>query len=291
MANITNIPAPRVAFIDPKTGLIAREWYRFFLNLFTLVGSGGNSVTLDDLQTTPSNQDFSGDVANSLQQAQLLSLIAQYDQSIANLQQALDTRPADASNIQSQDNLSYLTTVIENIKQDIDALNSSPKPLEMHPVLYGSFYDTTSQTGSTTTATKVTFNSTDINGGVYIGSPTSRIYVSEAGIYNLQFSVQLQNTDTAVSDVNLWLAINGTDLVGSNGLISIPAKHGITNGHTIAGWNYYVNLAAGDYAELVWLPSAVTTTIQYYAATVGPPAIPATYSVILTMCKVNTTSG
>lgn len=291
MKNITNIPAPRVAFIDPKTGLIAREWYRFFLNLFTLTGSGGNSVTLDDLQTTPSNQDFSGDVANSLQQAQLLSLIAQYDQSIANLQQTLDTRPANASIVQSQDNLSYLTTVIENVRQDIDALNSSPKPLEMHPVLYGSFYDTTSQTGSTTAATKITFNSTDINGGVYIGSPTSRIYVSEAGIYNLQFSVQLQNTDAAVSDVNLWVAINGTDLAGSNGFVSIPAKHAGIDGHAIVGWNYYLNLAAGNYVELLWLPSAVTTTIQYYAAVVGPPAIPATYSVILTMCKVNTTSG
>ena len=40
MPNLTNIPAPRVTFIDPRTNFMTREWYRFFLNLFTLNGSG-----------------------------------------------------------------------------------------------------------------------------------------------------------------------------------------------------------------------------------------------------------
>ena len=51
--NITRIPAPRVQIIDPTTGLISREWYRFFLNLFDLTGSGSNAVTLDELQIGP----------------------------------------------------------------------------------------------------------------------------------------------------------------------------------------------------------------------------------------------
>ena len=50
MLNITNIPAPRVAVIDPATGLMSREWYRFFLNVFVLTGSGSATVTLTDLQ-------------------------------------------------------------------------------------------------------------------------------------------------------------------------------------------------------------------------------------------------
>jgi hypothetical protein len=53
MANITNIPAPRVDFIDPRTGKMAREWYRFFLNLFQLAGSGTTDVSLADLQLMP----------------------------------------------------------------------------------------------------------------------------------------------------------------------------------------------------------------------------------------------
>jgi hypothetical protein len=38
--NITQITAPRVALLDPKTGLMSREWYRFFYNQYVLTGSG-----------------------------------------------------------------------------------------------------------------------------------------------------------------------------------------------------------------------------------------------------------
>ena len=57
MLNLTNIPAPRVDFIDPRTGLMSREWYRFFLNLFTLTGTGGNQISLEELQFGPPNND------------------------------------------------------------------------------------------------------------------------------------------------------------------------------------------------------------------------------------------
>lgn len=58
MLNITNIPAPRVNIIDERTGLISREWYRFFLNLFTLVGQGNNQTSLDDVQVGPPTQQI-----------------------------------------------------------------------------------------------------------------------------------------------------------------------------------------------------------------------------------------
>jgi len=52
-ANITNIPSSRVDLIDPRTGLMSRQWYRFFLNLFNLTGAGNNITSLDDLQVGP----------------------------------------------------------------------------------------------------------------------------------------------------------------------------------------------------------------------------------------------
>jgi hypothetical protein len=55
--DITNIPAPRVPLIDDRTGLMAREWYRFFLNLFKLTGSGTNFTSLEDLQVGPPTAD------------------------------------------------------------------------------------------------------------------------------------------------------------------------------------------------------------------------------------------
>lgn len=65
MLNVTNIPAPRVNIIDERTGLISREWYRFFLNLFTLVGQGNNQTSLDDLQVGPPAQNINVIVSGS----------------------------------------------------------------------------------------------------------------------------------------------------------------------------------------------------------------------------------
>lgn len=48
--DITQIPAPRVDFIDKRTGLMAREWYRFFVNIYNLAGGGNSTASLDDLQ-------------------------------------------------------------------------------------------------------------------------------------------------------------------------------------------------------------------------------------------------
>jgi hypothetical protein len=42
--NITQITAPRVDLIDSKSGLMSREWYRFFYNLYTVTG-GGDGIT------------------------------------------------------------------------------------------------------------------------------------------------------------------------------------------------------------------------------------------------------
>ena len=71
--NATNITPPRVPLIDQRTGLIAREWYRFFLNLFNLTGGGTNQTSLVDLQLGPPpvvSEDINGIIIDieSLQQ-------------------------------------------------------------------------------------------------------------------------------------------------------------------------------------------------------------------------------
>ena len=42
--NITQIPAPRVAVVDERTGLMTVQWFRYFNNINTIVG-GGTGVT------------------------------------------------------------------------------------------------------------------------------------------------------------------------------------------------------------------------------------------------------
>jgi len=75
MANppdVTQIPAPRVDFIDKRTGLMAREWYRFFVNIYDIAGGGNSAVSLDDVQVSPSGGASVDDLAEM--QKTLLSL-------------------------------------------------------------------------------------------------------------------------------------------------------------------------------------------------------------------------
>ena len=57
--NITQITAPRVALLDTKTGLMSREWYRFFYNLYVITGAGEGITPVTSggtgLGTIPSN--------------------------------------------------------------------------------------------------------------------------------------------------------------------------------------------------------------------------------------------
>lgn len=51
--NITQIPAPRVPFIDERTGLVSREWFRFLNNQYVLTGGGTTATSIADLELTP----------------------------------------------------------------------------------------------------------------------------------------------------------------------------------------------------------------------------------------------
>ncbi len=58
MLNISSIPAPRVPLSDPRTGLIAREWYRWFINVFTLLGSGTTDTSIITVEDNLTEQQF-----------------------------------------------------------------------------------------------------------------------------------------------------------------------------------------------------------------------------------------
>ena len=151
---------------------------------------------------------------------------------------------------------------------------------------YGAFQDTTSQTGSITTPTLMTLNTTDYTSGVTLVSST-RVTAAVAGTYNFQWSGQFQNLDQFPQDISVWIRISGTDVPGSAGRIGIAGRKsaGVAT-HIIAGWNYFVQLTAGQYIELVWVPTNILVTIQAYPLLVGPPAIPSTASIIATMNQV-----
>jgi hypothetical protein len=151
---------------------------------------------------------------------------------------------------------------------------------------YGSFYDTTTQSAAALTATAITFNSTSLSYNVAIGSPTSKIVVTRAGIYNIQFSAEISNPSAAIDDVTIWIRQNGVNIADSAGIVGTPAKHGAINGHTIIGWNYILQAAADDYFELYWITDNGTTQILTYPASATPPIHPQAPSMILTVQQV-----
>lgn len=153
---------------------------------------------------------------------------------------------------------------------------------------YGAFSSDQDQTTTANTATLMTLNTTDFSNSVGL-DVGSKIKATTAGIYNLQFSTQFQNTDNAIQDISIWLKQNGTDIPGSTGLISIPARKSASAGeeaHQIIGWNYYVSMNANDYIQIYWSPTLASVTIQHYPTSVSPTR-PATQSVVATMSFVS----
>lgn len=147
---------------------------------------------------------------------------------------------------------------------------------------------TSGSTGVYVVSASQTVASTTISGTVQ-----SKIVVTNPGIYNLQWSGQFQNTDNAIQDVNVWLRKDatgvGSDVSGSNGVISIPARKSASAGdeaHMIIGWNYFVQLSANDFVELWWSAALNTVSLQAYAAGTTP-VTPTTASIIATLSFVS----
>jgi hypothetical protein len=156
-------------------------------------------------------------------------------------------------------------------------------------VPYGAFQDDTDQSATTTVnAYAMSFNTTDFSNGVAVVSNT-QLTVDSPGVYNLQFSAQFANDDSQVQDVDVWFRKNGTDIPKSNSRFSIDSKHGSVKGHLIAALNFFVDLDAGDYIEIMWATTSVLVILEHLG-TASSPTRPSTPSVIATMQMVSESS-
>lgn len=142
---------------------------------------------------------------------------------------------------------------------------------------YGSFYDTSTQTAAViNTAYPITINSTSITDGVYIGTPTSRVYVDRIGTYNFQFSAQLLKGGAGSGNIYIWYRVNGADIANSATIVTLAGS----SSAVVAAWNFVVEMNAGDYFELVWSTNNTNCEIHATGASSPVPAVP---SVILTV--------
>ena len=145
---------------------------------------------------------------------------------------------------------------------------------------YGAVISTATQTAAlANTAYPVTLSSTLDSYLVSIGSPASRIVCAQAGLYNFQFSCQLDKTAAASGEVYIWYRINGSDIADSASKVSLKGS----DSETVAAWNFVQRMVAGDYFELVWATNDTNCFIPTFAAVAPVPLIP---SVILTATQI-----
>ena len=113
-ATPTPITPPRVPLIDPRTGLIDRAWYLFFLSLNNIA-----TAVVDDSGLGPDT----------------ISLLASYDTALLSVNQELQTLPSD-SDLVSQ--IAELQKQIEGLQAqpifDIATINASINALSTAPV-------------------------------------------------------------------------------------------------------------------------------------------------------------
>jgi hypothetical protein len=150
---------------------------------------------------------------------------------------------------------------------------------------YGSFYDTTTQTNPVANIPRsMSFNNTDITNGVSISGSTSpfNTYVKtqNAGVYNIQFSAQVEKTDSGTDEIVIWLRKNGIDLTDTATTITTTGN----NAKYVAAWNWFVTSAANDYYQIIWISADTSMRLLAESISGTHPGIP---SVILTVNRVD----
>jgi hypothetical protein len=149
---------------------------------------------------------------------------------------------------------------------------------------YGSFYSTQTQTNVAGTARSMSLNVTDITNGVSISGSTNPfntyIKTQNAGVYNIQFSAQVDKTDSGTDEIWIWIRKNNTDLSDTATSIQL-----VGNGaHYVAAWNFFVNAAANDYFQLMWYSPDANVRLHAEPAFGVVPGIP---SLIVTANRVD----
>ena len=147
---------------------------------------------------------------------------------------------------------------------------------------WGSFWSDVSQNLIGLTGTAMTLNNTDPNSnGVSVVS-NSRITVANPGVYNIQFSAQIDRISGTGNDtVNIWFKKNGNNILDSNTIVTVAG--GPSAAKTVAAWNYMLELNSGDYIEIFWYTTDTFMRLSAFSAVGSIPAVP---SVIATVQQV-----
>jgi len=130
------------------------------------------------------------------------------------------------------------------------------------------------QTGSTSAATAVQFGTTDFSSGISItnngSAQPTRITFAAAGTYMVAPSIQFANSASTNYTATVWFRKNGTDISSSSTVVSVPKV--ADGGNTFFQIVFYVQVTAGQYVEVMWLPQNTAVTLDFISAGAIAPA-------------------
>lgn len=151
----------------------------------------------------------------------------------------------------------------------------------------GAYVTEAQNLASASTASALTLLQTTASNGVAIDTTDkTKVVFSTAGIYNIQFSVQMVSYDGTIDNVTLWFRQNGVDIPYSAGVATVPAIHGGVAGTAIISWNLVTPINAGDYIQLLFASTTGNTVCATYPPGTAP-VTPISPSVILTATFVS----
>ena len=142
---------------------------------------------------------------------------------------------------------------------------------------YGAFSNSSSITNAgANISSSIPYTTVDVDDGVTYTN-NSRIQFPNNGIYNIQFSAQLDNT-VGADTVYIWIKKNGVNIPNTAGAITAA-----NNIKTIVAWNWVYSLLGSDYLEIAWQTTSGHAVISALPASGNVPAIP---SIIVTVTQV-----
>lgn len=236
--NITNITPPRVPLTDERTGLISREWYRFFLNLFQLTGSGSNQFSLTDLQVGPPA-------------LQLEAVLPSPNE--------LSNAPSDTS----------LTSQVAELKKQVEALASTPQPTpQVKQDIYGAFQDNGSQlAASATSAQLVYFDTVDLSNRVALQKETAvftgRIDNGTPGVAGTVLTVSAVTSGT----IYIGMALTGTGVTAGTEIVGfVSGSYGGAGVYTVSVSQSVASTAiTGSFASRITVYQPGVYNVQFSA--------------------------
>lgn len=276
-------PLPPLRLTRDQLGSFLKDFEQIkqFENLFKVADAIAPDV-VNEVSTAAAS-------AQSTATAAMGAILAYAQESAINAAtaEAMATQALDQLNALKRDYEAFITALearnnqalalIHKLQSEVEGLQVQPPKQPEKRNRFGQFQDTTTQiAASINTPQAITYNATDISNGVFLRTGNSEIQVDTEGVYNFQFSVQLDKTSGGTANFWIWPRLNGVDVPSSASQVQIQGN----DAELFAAANFFFDLKSGDYVQFMFAVSDVSVELTTIPSSAFHPAVP---SIIVTV--------